>query len=575
MVQISTRWIFPFTFLLLILNSFLTLSGLIYLIFPSYNYFWKINGILIIITLLLNFLIFHFIKGKINKQNKLGKRVNVLIYLYYILVIPSLLLMNLGNLLKSVTYSNLLKQNISAFLLIGIGFFGILLLGWIILFLSLMGFRSGELWKKEELILGNQSEKKNEIITIVKGILTILCLLDLVFSFLILLIIVIGGNFKLVGIPVASSQFGIFWTFSILSCTFILIQIFPKKESYLVFYFILFIGLLMSLITFLPQLSTQYTVNQISKNFDQTFNPLFGGDWQSTISPDVEQYFLETPYYFTQYFLGVPPKDCAIIKDILFFNGSESSYEVDKEILLYFDVYMPLNGGIGLPGHNSTLIRFHPGCFEFGDKGIGSNIQMNKYFASQGYIVFDVQYGLRKGNTNFITPEYTQGDFSIADIVRHIGNFTHYFVSHANEFGAKLDSVFFSGASAGGQLVCATAWGISSGLYTQTFNPNLTVKGLVPFYPSNGIFGASDSFSDPTLMIESNSPPCLIYHGKQDGNVPLEISENILNRYMSKGNPKCCILSMPFAGHSSEFYFPGNYNQIFLYFMERFMFLFH
>ena len=326
--------------------------------------------------------------------------------------------------------------------------------------------------------------------------------------------------------------------------------------------------------TSLPQLSTQHSINQISMNFDETFNPLFGGDWKNSITADVEEHFLSKPYHFTQYFLGVPQKECIVLTDILFFNGSESSYEVDEDILLYFDVYMPSNIGNELPGQNSTLIRFHPGGFEWGNKGIGNNIHMNKYFASQGYIVFDVQYGLNEGFIEFVTPENTKGDFDITDIVRHVGNFTHYLSLHNSEFGANLDSVFFSGASAGGQLACAAAWGISSGAYTHFFSSNLTVKGVIPYYPSNGVFGTSNPFNNPNLMIESDSPPCLIYHGKQDGNVPLRISEDILYRYISQGNQRCCVLTLPFAGHSSEVYFPGNYNQIFLYFMERFMYLF-
>jgi hypothetical protein len=30
---------------------------------------------------------------------------------------------------------------------------------------------------------------------------------------------------------------------------------------------------------------------------------------------------------------------------------------------------------------------------------------------------------------------------------------------------------------------------------------------------------------------------------------------------------------MPFGGHASDFYFTGYYNQIFLYYMERFIYL--
>ena len=31
------------------------------------------------------------------------------------------------------------------------------------------------------------------------------------------------------------------------------------------------------------------------------------------------------------------------------------------------------------------------------------------------------------------------------------------------------------------------------------------------------------------------------------------------------------LLTMPYAGHGSDLYFSGYYNQVFLYYMERFM----
>jgi len=42
----------------------------------------------------------------------------------------------------------------------------------------------------------------------------------------------------------------------------------------------------------------------------------------------------------------------------------------------------------------SALIRIHGGAWVGGDKGFANMMQVNKYFAAQGYTVFDVQYGL-------------------------------------------------------------------------------------------------------------------------------------------------------------------------------------
>jgi hypothetical protein len=63
---------------------------------------------------------------------------------------------------------------------------------------------------------------------------------------------------------------------------------------------------------------------------------------------------------------------------------------------------MPLDRGEDLPGQNSTLIRIHGGGWVSGDKGGSNMVQMNKYFAAQGYIVFDIQYGLYDSPTVLI-----------------------------------------------------------------------------------------------------------------------------------------------------------------------------
>jgi len=108
----------------------------------------------------------------------------------------------------------------------------------------------------------------------------------------------------------------------------------------------------------------------------------------------------------------------------------------------------------------------------------------------------------------------------------------------------------------------------------------LTIRELIPFYPANGqmvFFGISGSaeFKNPEMLIDQNSPPCLIFQGTHDILNYFSISENIRDSYLVKGNSECAILWMPMGGHASDFYFSGYYNQIFLYFMERFMYLYH
>ncbi|MFX1323803.1 MAG: alpha/beta hydrolase fold domain-containing protein, partial [Promethearchaeota archaeon] len=386
-------------------------------------------------------------------------------------------------------------------------------------------------------------------------------------------IVIIFGSFEVVTtfVAIVSGQFGVFFSIIFLANTILLLRLKRRKRTTKKFYRTAFIGLFVSGTLLLPLCLT----NATAQNADRTFSNVFGADWRSRIPNQANRYFLEAPFSLTGYFLGSQPKSCEINRNILFYD--------DEGIKLYFDVYLPCNNGINLPGENSTVIRIHGGSWVSGDKGMMNMLQMNKYFAAQGYVVFDIQYGLDINplfGIDPLTPDYIKGDFNIDDMMRHIGVFTMYLSSHANEYGANLNSVFISGGSAGGHLANAVGLAIASGNYTDMFSANLTIKGIIPFYPANGamkFFGLTGrpEFKYPEMLVRENSPPCLIFQGTHDILNYFGISERIQDTYKDKGNNECAILWMPYGGHASDFYFTGYYNQIFLYFMERFMFLYH
>jgi acetyl esterase/lipase len=456
-----------------------------------------------------------------------------------------------------------------------IGFFGMIILCISISLIITFHHKEDNIWVsktqevKEEQIQTERKEKS-------RIILIVISLIVLELGILTSLSMVMGGSNSMFGyFGIGVAHLGLTW-FIIFASMLILLLKNMDTANITTLSAVLLFGLIITSVSLLPTFAIPNTINKAKSNFDEVFNPVFGGDWEATIPAEIEEFFLKTPYHLTQYFLGTKPKDCTIIRDVLYFNGSESNFEVDKNILLHFDAYLPADGGMGLPGENSVLIRIHGGGWSFGDKGMTNMMQMNKYFAAQGYVVFDIQYGLfDRGGSNPFTPEYVKGDFTKEDLIRHIGNFTYFLASHSSEYSANLDSVFVSGGSAGGHLACATALGLDSGLYTDIFSPTLTIRGLIPYYPANRINDKVDVFQNPALLVESDSPPCLIFQGKQDGLVEVEISEDLQDSYFSEGNSNCALLYMPFAGHANDFYFTSNYNQIFLYFMERFMYLFH
>ena len=551
------------------MNLFSIALGISYFVISRYSILWDILGVILLITLFENLLFIYF---NLYKKNILKGKTVLISYGYLVLIILAFLFMMLGNLLLSVTYSTSLLGNLGAYCMIYISYFGILIYGIAFAINDLIKLSSVNLHSLNYNIVKIKLVKFVRIKRYLTKILVILSrstfYLGIVFA-----VVIIFGSFEFVTtiIAIISGQFGIYFSFIFAANTILLLKLKRRKRTTKKYYRTAIIGFFVSACLLMPLFLT----NATARNANKTFTSVFGGDWQERIPVSAGNYFLKTPFTLTGYFLGAQPKDCLIQKNIQFYD--------DEGIELYFDAYMPLNGGISLPGENSTIIRIHGGSWVSGDKGMMNMLQVNKYFAAQGYVVFDIQYGLDTNplfNLDPLTPDYQKGDFNIDDMLRHIGAFTHYLSNHSEDFGANLNSVFISGGSAGGQLASATGLAIASGNYTDIFSANLTIKGIIPFYPANGAMkffgiGGSLEFKNPENLITKDSPPCLIFQGTHDILNYFGISQTFKNKYTAEGNNECAILWMPYGGHASDLFFSGYYNQIFLYFMERFLCIYH
>ena len=172
-------------------------------------------------------------------------------------------------------------------------------------------------------------------------------------------------------------------------------------------------------------------------------------------------------------------------------------------------------------------------------------------------------------------PAHVIGDFTIDQIVRHIGAFTNYIAENYTKFGANLSRVFIKGGSAGGHLCMMTGLGIWSGNYTHIFNDTLTIKGIIPVNPANGwspffnVLGSYDLLY-PEYLINSSSPPCLLLQGTADV-LCVQVTQRVKSLYSQAGNTKCVVIWTPLSGHGGDKYFSGYFNQPFLYYMERFL----
>jgi acetyl esterase/lipase len=311
---------------------------------------------------------------------------------------------------------------------------------------------------------------------------------------------------------------------------------------------------------------------------ENEFSGVYGENWRCDIPQNVDNYFLPTQFNLYNYFLGFPHKDCNVETDVLY-------YDADG-IRLYFDVYYPKGVYSDLPGNGSVVIKIHGGGWTAGDKSLGNVLVLNKYLAAQGYIVFDIQYGLfDTGSTSYIpTPDYVRGNFTLHDMVYQIGNFTKLLeTTYADTYNANLDSVFIMGFSAGAHLTGVIGLGYNDPYFAGNFSNALNIKGIVPISPpdvspyyllpgdpiSNPL--AFEKFT-PSNLADSTDPPAIIFQGLRDDVVPLYNAERIKSSLNSEG-VDCVLLTFPFAAHASDLIVGNSYSQVWLYYLERFLYL--
>ncbi len=556
-----------FSIITILLNTFCVIFGVLYITFSVYILAWDIFGIILPITLFENLFLIYLSSSQVEKSTKNGHRIYHFCVIFLIYIMISFFGIMGGNLLLSAIIVNNGFIIIFSYFLIYFFYFSLLILSIILAIYDLRYFNTKRIHPIAQKQLNSVFIQKKSIKQLLKKPLNIISTIIFMLSALFAVVIVFG-SFEIITtfIAIIASQFGIFFSLIFLANLILKLNLKRHIWSKSKYKKRLFLGLVISGVLMLPLLFKNISIF----NGDRTFLELLGPDWDLNIPKAQKNHFLSTPYTTTGYFLGSKPKECLTEVNIKFYS--------DGEINLFFDVYMPLNYGINLPGENSTLIRIHGGAWVSGDKGTFNNVQVNKYFAAQGYIVFDIQYGLR--NLVPSSSSDISGDYNIDDMVGHIAAFTHFLTNNYKKYGANLNSVFISGGSSGGHLSSVVALATANGEFFPIFSQNLTIKGFIPLYPANGMvsfFGidGNEDFIHPENLIRSNSPPCLIYQGTHDILNYFNIANNFRSAYKENGNYNCSILWFPLAGHGSDFYFSGYYNQIFLYYMERFMYFFH
>lgn len=396
------------------------------------------------------------------------------------------------------------------------------------------------------------------------GLIGFLLVLGLLMAFFMLVPISIGVA------EVILSQYSLFYSLIFLSLAGLFLKLSHLKKRSWRWYGVLSLGGALFIAFNVPLAFLPSMLSNAQANYSEAF-----GESEHTQNDD-HPLFRSSAVSLPDYFFGIASEDYNLKEGVLYYEGSDG---VDDGLELRYDVYTPPVDTANLPGERAVLIRIHGGGWNTGGRGIQNFSQVNKYFASQGYVVFDVEYGLNNQNRmSDLSPvaEEVSGEFSVDDMVRHLGLFTTYLADNFEEYDADINSVFLSGGSAGGHLANAVGIGLASGQYPDLLDERLTVSGIMPLYPANGLAGyqdldGEDELVDPGLMVDENSPPALVYQGDMDRIVDPRVSEQFEAAYLDSGRTDFALIRAPYGEHVSDLYFPGYYSQMFVYYMERFM----
>ncbi len=291
---------------------------------------------------------------------------------------------------------------------------------------------------------------------------------------------------------------------------------------------------------------------------------------------------------------GVPIDESrfSVQENIEYFDNGDDKF--------YFDWYRPSGDG-PFP----VIIAIHGGAWVIGDKGYANVILFNRYFAAQGYTVFDLNYGLFDVSTlsgeaaevfgafsalgEGLLPQYNDS-YTIQQQIENIGQFTKMLELNSSKYSADLNNTFVVGRSAGGHMASLVTLGHKNPLYAGNFSNSMIVKGGIWIYPPTNFSRDESGFFDPlmegSLPIEEQykklsasflitnstvTPPIMIVHGDKDGLADYETQGLSFYQHATGLGKECLLITIPWAGHAFDFLFQSYAGQMSTYYMERFM----
>ena len=239
------------------------------------------------------------------------------------------------------------------------------------------------------------------------------------------------------------------------------------------------------------------------------------------------------------------------------------------------DVWRPPEGETATaadgPGGHPAIIVVHGGGWRSGGR---SDFPLwNAWFASKGYVVFDIDYRLSPPPTWREAP---------ADV----GCAVDWVKENAESYGVDPRRVVLMGRSAGAHLALLTAYAPGSGTEPgcdARYPHDPGVAAVVAFYPptdltrlsSRGYLPGLDRFLggtpkvvperyrllSPVTRVDPRDPPTFLVHGGDDQIVPSRQSELLAARLREAGVPHH-LVELPWANHTFDFRWGGWGSQV-------------
>jgi len=225
---------------------------------------------------------------------------------------------------------------------------------------------------------------------------------------------------------------------------------------------------------------------------------------------------------------------------------------------LKLDIYEPTfdqRSGVAVPALKPAYVMMHGGGNVGGNKG-EFNIYIGRWWASRGFVVFDINYRL-SGDKGLLPPYHGAQLLgwqpfwqSFYPATRDAKAAIRFVRANAGTYGIDAERVASTGGSAGATDMYAAGVSFEDDFkneITEVQDPTLSstnvkfssaVKCLVLHWPSEaGVGLVQDKYPAAGNRYRSENPPVVSFHGDKDTTIPIEQSYAIQKAYAKTGVP--------------------------------------